>query len=145
VTVLSLSLSDLTSVWQLYFGLFFIAVIAFAPGGITGLLMMHRPLVRTGQLGRVLPSYLIAFIPTLAMIIGLMLAIETIVHYNVNADEDPHIRAFGIPFNAASPVTWIVSAVLLVGGFFVARLTWKRVARAWDEASTAARETAVAA
>ena len=33
VTVLSLSLSDLTSVWQLYFGLFFIAVVTFAPGG----------------------------------------------------------------------------------------------------------------
>jgi branched-chain amino acid transport system permease protein len=36
VTVLSLSLSDLTSVWQLYFGLFFIAVVAFAPGGSQG-------------------------------------------------------------------------------------------------------------
>src|SRR6476469_2075373 len=34
VTVISLSLSDLTSVWQLYFGLFFIAVVTFAPGGI---------------------------------------------------------------------------------------------------------------
>ena len=42
VTVLSLSLCDLTPVWQLYFGLLFIAVVMFAPGGITGLLMMHR-------------------------------------------------------------------------------------------------------
>ena len=46
VTFLSLGLSDLTQVWQLYFGLFFIAVVMFAPGGITGLLMKHRPLLR---------------------------------------------------------------------------------------------------
>jgi branched-chain amino acid transport system permease protein len=55
VTILSLGLSDLTTVWQLYFGLIFIAVVMFAPGGITGLLMMHRPLLRNGMLGRVIP------------------------------------------------------------------------------------------
>jgi branched-chain amino acid transport system ATP-binding protein len=50
VTFLSLGLSDLTPVWQLYFGLIFIAVVVFAPGGITGLLMMHRPLLKAGTL-----------------------------------------------------------------------------------------------
>jgi branched-chain amino acid transport system permease protein len=144
VTLMSLGLSDLTSVWQLYFGLFFIAVIAFAPGGMTGLLMMHRPLIRAGVLSRVIPSYLVAFVPTLAMVIGLMLAIETTVHFSVNPDEDSHIRAFGIPFNAASPVTWMVSALLIVGGFFVARWTWTRVGQSWDEASSAAREKSLA-
>jgi len=140
VTLLSLSLSDVTTVWQLYFGLFFIAVVMYAPGGITGLLMMHRPLIKGGTIGRVLPSYLVALVPTLAVVIGLMLAIESIVHHTVNAGEDPNIRAFGIPFNAASPMTWLVSAVLIVAGFVVARLTWARVVRAWDEALTAARE-----
>ena len=43
-------LSDLTEVWQLYFGLMFIAVVMFAPGGIAGLMMMHRPLVTRGTL-----------------------------------------------------------------------------------------------
>src|ERR1700728_1182419 len=100
VTFLSLSLSDLTPVWQLYFGMIFIAVVLFAPGGITGVLMKHRPLVKAGTLGQVLPSYLIAFVPTLAMVAGLMLAIETIVHYTVNSDEDPKTKAFGIQFDA---------------------------------------------
>jgi len=139
VTLLSLGLSDLTSVWQLYFGLFFILVVAFAPGGITGLLMMHRPLIRGGTLGKVIPSYLIAIVPTLALLIGLMLGIECIVHHTMNATEDPNIKAFGIPFNAASPLTWAVSLVLIIGGFLAARMTWKRVALAWDDALTAAR------
>ena len=140
VTVLSLTLSDLTPVWQLYFGLFFIAVVTFAPGGITGLLMMHRPLLKSGTLGKVLPSYLIAFIPTLALVAGLVLAIETIVHHTVNPGDDPNIKAFGMSFNASSPITWIIALFLIVGGFFVARETWRRLARAWDDALTAAHE-----
>src|SRR5436305_2047257 len=115
VTILSLGLSDLTTVWQLYFGLFFIAVVTWAPGGITGLLMMHRPLLKAGTLTKVLPSYLIAFLPPLAMIAGLMLAIEIIVHYTVNPGEDSHIKAFGIPFDAASPFVRGVAGILLIG------------------------------
>lgn len=145
VTLLSLGLSDLTTVWQLYFGLLFIAIVMYAPGGITGLLMMHRPLIRGGTLGKVLPSYVVAFVPTLALVIGLMLGIESVVHYTMNSMDDPNIKAFGIPFNAASPVTWAISLVLVVGGFLIARMTWKRVAQAWDEALTAARAKELAA
>jgi branched-chain amino acid transport system permease protein len=135
VTLLSLGLSDLTQVWQLYFGLIFIIVVLFAPGGITGLLMMHRPLLKAGALGRVIPSYLLALVPTVAMVVGMMLIIETVVHYSVNPGEDSHIKAFGVPFDAASPALWGLAAVLAIGGFLVARLTWTRVGRAWDEAA----------
>ena len=41
VTWLQVMLSDLTDVWQLYFGLLFIGVVMFAPGGIAGLVMLH--------------------------------------------------------------------------------------------------------
>ena len=140
VTVLSLSLSDLTAVWQLYFGLFFIAVVTFAPGGITGLLMMHRPLLRGGTLGKVVPYYLITFIPTLAMVTGLVLVLETIVHHSVNPGDDPNIKAFGMSFNASSPITWAVALFLAVAGYFVARITWRWLAMAWDEALTVARD-----
>jgi branched-chain amino acid transport system permease protein len=145
VTLLSLGLSDLTQVWQLYFGLIFIVVVMYAPGGVTGLWMMHRPLLKAGTLTRVLPSYLIALVPTLAMIAGLILSIETTVHYTVNPGDDPHIRAFGVSFDAASPYIWAAAAVLLIGGFLVARQTWIRVAQAWDDASGTARDKGIAA
>jgi branched-chain amino acid transport system permease protein len=145
VTFLSLGLSDLTPVWQLYFGLIFIAVVVFAPGGVTGLLMMHRPLLKAGNLTRVLPSYLVALVPTLAMIAGLILSIETIVHYTVNPGDDSHIKAFGVSFDAASPYIWAMAAIFLIGGFLVARITWSRVGHAWDEATSAARERGMAA
>ena len=139
VTILSLGLSDLTQVWQLYFGLIFITVVMFAPGGITGLLMMHRPLLRAGTLTRMLPSYLIALVPTLAMVAGLMLAIETTVHYTVNPSDDSHIKAFGVGFDAASPYIWAMAAILLIGGYLLARKAWTRVGHAWDDATSAAR------
>src|ERR1700745_328495 len=125
VTLLSLGLSDLTQVWQLYFGLIFIAVVLFAPGGITGLVMMHRPLLKGGTLPKVIPSYLIALVPTLTMVAGLVLSIETIVHYTVNPGDDPHIKAFGVGFDAASPYIWALAAVLLIGGFLGARKPWQ--------------------
>ena len=145
VTFLSLGLSDVTPVWQLYFGLIFIAVVMFAPGGLTGLLMKHRPLLKAGTLTRVLPSYLVALVPTLAMVAGLMLAIETIVHYTVNPGDDSHIRSFGVSFDAASPFIWTIAAILMIGGFRVARITWIRVAQAWDDALGDARQKGIAA
>jgi len=145
VTFLSLGLSDLTQVWQLYFGLIFMVVVLFAPGGITGLLMMHRPLIRAGTLLKVLPSYLFALAPTLAMIAGLVGTIETIVHYTVNPGDDSHIKAFGVGFDAASPLVWGLSAVLLIGGYAVARTTWRWIGRAWSEATTLARDKGGAA
>jgi branched-chain amino acid transport system permease protein len=98
-----LALSDLTAVWQLYFGLFFIAVVMFAPGGITGLLMKHRPLVRAGTLFTVLRAYLVALVPTLTMIAGLILAIEIVVQHTVNAGEDPNTKAFGADSSGYQP------------------------------------------
>jgi branched-chain amino acid transport system permease protein len=145
VTFLSLGLSDLTQVWQLYFGLIFIVVVLFAPGGITGLVMLHRPLVKAGSLTKVLPSYLIATAPTLAMIAGLILSLETIVHYTVNPGDDSHIKAFGVNFDAASPYIWAMAAILLLGGYLVARKTWTRVGHAWDNATGVAREKGIAA
>jgi branched-chain amino acid transport system permease protein len=144
VTILSLGLSDVTPVWQLYFGLIFIAVVMYAPGGLTGLIMMHRPLIRAGTLGKIVPSYAVAFLPTLAMVAGIILVIECIV-YAAHGDGNPNIRAFGVPFNAASPITWGLALVLLVGGFFVAHKTWTRVAHSWDDALVVAREKGLAA
>jgi len=138
VTYLQLGLTNLTSVWQLYFGIIFIGIVMFSPGGIAGLLMMHRPLVRAGTLSTVIPSYLVAIVPTAALACGVILVIETIARYS-GGDGNP-INLFGIAFNPVSPVTWVVAAVLVVVGFFVARLTWRRIAEAWDRAATVARD-----
>ncbi|HLG80250.1 MAG TPA: branched-chain amino acid ABC transporter permease [Bradyrhizobium sp.] len=140
VTYLQLGLTNVTTVWQLYFGIIFIGIVMFAPGGIAGLLMMHRPLVRAGSLAMVIPSYLVAALPTLALALGVILSIETVARYTASQGEGNIINLLGVPFDATKPVTWAVAAVLVVGGFLIARLSWRRVAEAWDRAATIARD-----
>src|SRR5260370_13918618 len=43
VTYLQIMLSDVTEIWQLYFGLLFIAMVMFAPQGIAVWLLMDLP------------------------------------------------------------------------------------------------------
>ncbi|MDE1936553.1 branched-chain amino acid ABC transporter permease [Bradyrhizobium sp.] len=140
VTYLQLGLTNITTVWQLYFGIIFIGIVMFAPGGIAGLLMMHRPLVRAGSWPVVIPSYLLAALPTLVFALGIILSIETVAHYTASEGEGNIINLFGVPFDATAPTTWAVAALLFVGGFLIARLTWRRVADAWDRAATIARD-----
>jgi hypothetical protein len=47
-----------------------------------------------------------------------------VVQHTVNAGEDPHTKAFGVHFNAASPLIWFLAGALIIGGFGVARRTW---------------------
>jgi branched-chain amino acid transport system permease protein len=138
VTYLQLGLTNVTSVWQLYFGIIFIGIVMFAPGGIAGILMMHRPLLRARTLGTVIPSYLVAAIPTLALALGIILVIETLARNSTGSGDV--INLFGLSFNPAAPATWAVAAVLLVGGYLASRLTWRRITDAWDNAATAARD-----
>src|SRR6201994_2344024 len=101
VTYLQLGLANVTTVWQLYFGIIFIGIVMFAPGGIAGILMMHRPLIRAGTLRMVIPSYLVAVIPTLALAVGVTLSIETVAR--ASASDGNVINLLGIPFTAKSP------------------------------------------
>src|ERR1700754_3833537 len=110
VTYLQLGLTNVTSVWQLYFGIIFIGIVMYAPGGVAGLLMMHRPLVRAGTLATVIPSYLVAVVPTVALACGFILTIETVAR-NHGGRGNP-INLSGIAFAPASPVTWVTAAVL---------------------------------
>ena len=88
----------------------------------------------------VLPAYLIAVVPTILFACGVILTIEVLAAYSQGNAASSTIHIFRIPFEAANPMTWLVAAVLTVGGFFVARMTWRGVAAAWDRAMMAARE-----
>src|ERR1700742_1691940 len=109
VTYLQLGLTSVTSVWQLYFGIIFIGIVMFAPGGIAGLLMMHRPLIRAKTLGMVIPSYLVAAIPTLALAVGVTLAIETLARYTDSQGESNVINLLGLQLDATKPTTWLIA------------------------------------
>jgi branched-chain amino acid transport system permease protein len=144
VTWLEVMLSDLTDVWQLYFGLLFIGVVMFAPNGIAGLLTMHAPLWRERAykpLWRLMLSYLIALVPALAMVVGAIVIIEMTYHRSVKASEGATISLFHLTLDTTSVTPWIAAIMLLGGGFLLLRRTRPIVGAAWHHAVLAAQAT----
>ena len=139
MTALQISLSDYTGAWQLYVGLMFVLMVMYAPLGLAGLLLMHRPLISAGVLSRLLPSYALAAVPALALFAGAVLVIETAHHLLVKASDGPAMRVFWINYDANSPVAWTVFAGLIAAGFLAFRRTWPVVSGAWHEATLEAR------
>lgn len=140
ITLLQISLSDVTNAWLLYLGIFFILLVMYAPGGIAGLLMMHAPLLRAGVLGRLVPAYLLALGPGLVFFAGIVLTVETAYWLSLHAAaEGPLVRALWMGFDATSPLNWLIILAVLGGGFALFRMTWPRVTAAWADAMHAAR------
>jgi branched-chain amino acid transport system permease protein len=113
-------------------------MVMFAPGGIAGLILMHEPLWHAGAyralFGRLIPAYLLALVPGLVALIGLILVIEMTFRLMVKASEGTRMSFFSVPLDAAGAVAWTAAAVLLVGGFYLSRRTWPFVADAWQHA-----------
>jgi branched-chain amino acid transport system permease protein len=136
VTWLEVMLSDVTQVWQLYFGLLFILVVMFAPNGIAGLLMMHEPLWQARAwrpMLRLALTYLVALLPALVLLTGVILIIEMTYRVSVEASGTT-FAPFGIPLDAATATPWVAAVLLVAGGFWVFRLTWPVVGAAWHDA-----------
>jgi len=138
VTYLQVMLSDLTEIWQLYFGLLFIAMVMFAPGGIAGLILMHEPVWHAGAYRtlflRLVPSYLLALVPGLMALIGAVLTIEMTFRLSVKAGEGTRMTFLHVPLDAATALPWTAAAVLLIGGFYGLRATWPVIGSAWQAA-----------
>jgi branched-chain amino acid transport system permease protein len=139
VTYLQVMLSDVTAIWQLYFGLLFIVIVMFAPNGIAGLLAMHQPLWRAGVLHRLVPAYLVGLAPLAVMTLGAILAIEMAHRFAARASDGPDMTFLRIPLDVTRPLPWLVAAAMTIGGLLLFRRTWPYVASAWNEATIAAR------
>jgi branched-chain amino acid transport system permease protein len=134
ISFLQITLSDVTSAWQLYFGLLFIVVVLFSPGGVLGWIMLHEEVVRRGEVWRLLPSYGLTAVPIAAGLAGLIMLIELAHRVLVEGQsEGTAMRLFGVATNAASFMPWLIAVVLLVIGLIGGRLAWPFVTAAWND------------
>ena len=135
VSYLQVMLSDVTDVWQLYFGLLFIVMVMFAPQGLAGLLAMHRPLWGRRALQQVAVAYSLALVPALIMLAGAALLIEMTYRLAVKAAEGVAMTFLTVPLSADHPIPWLSAGALSIGGFTLFRLTWPLIAAAWAAAA----------
>src|SRR5690625_177722 len=70
ITYLATSLSTFTEAWLLYFGLLFVLMVMFAPSGLAGIVMQHRPIWQARQAYRLLVPYLVCAVPIAILFFG---------------------------------------------------------------------------
>ena len=134
ISFLQITLSDVTSAWQLYFGLMFIGAVLYAPEGVVGWIQMHRRAVRSGEAWRLAPAYALVAPAFVAAGGGAIMLIELANRQLALArSEGSAMRLFGFDVDASTALPWIVAALLFVLGVLVVRLLWSKVGDAWGD------------
>jgi branched-chain amino acid transport system permease protein len=127
------ALSGYTKAWLLYLGLFFMLMVMFAPGGIASLVMMQLQLIARKRFGRIAPHYLAAGASGLLLLAALVLTVEMTYKVSVDSADGTLMALFGVEFDAAAALPWVVAIGLWSVGGSLFNAARKRVARVWGE------------
>jgi branched-chain amino acid transport system permease protein len=144
VTYLQTMLSDYTNVWQLYFGLFFIATVMFAPGGLAHIVMIHRAPLRAGTFWRLIPSYILLLAAISIFGAGIVMTIEMANHVMTRAAEGAVITFFGFGLDTKDWHAWILPLAGLAIGGLALRGVFRPLSSAWDRALSGANAKGLA-
>jgi branched-chain amino acid transport system permease protein len=132
VTLLQSALSNYTQAWLLYFGLFFLVIIMFSPGGIANLVTMHKPAWKARLLPRLFPSYAVAAVAGSVMMLGFFALIEMIYHYEAKESVNKAFSFFGVELDPSKASAWIGTLAVFAIGIALFYGARKLVRRAWD-------------
>ncbi|MDM0071313.1 branched-chain amino acid ABC transporter permease [Variovorax sp. J31P207] len=127
-------LSELSKAWQLYFGLVFVFMVMFAPGGIASLVMMNLRVAKFGKFKQFWPLYgglLVAIIP---VVIGAAALIEMIYHIQLNSALGPNLPFMGVSLDTSGVASWLGASLILVVGLVALEFARRRFVRAWGTA-----------
>jgi len=135
LTLLQTVLSNHTELWLLYVGLLFVLTVMFVPSGLTGLIMMHEPALRTGRLPNLARPYLVAGIPLLVALAGGVAVLEMLHHFNNAPVGDTVAHVFGMAVDTHNPANWAVAIAVTVFGAYATVRATPQVREAWSEAN----------
>jgi branched-chain amino acid transport system permease protein len=130
VTFLQSALSSYTQAWLLYFGLFFVIMVMFSPGGLASLVMLHAPAWRARLLPRLLPSYAVAALALAVLFAGGVAVVEMI--YHMETDAGKAFRLFGVAVDVTQTAPWLVAGLVFFAGLALFTLSLRPVRRAWE-------------
>ncbi|WP_136418948.1 branched-chain amino acid ABC transporter permease [Herbaspirillum sp. ST 5-3] len=137
---LTVMLSEYTTAWQLYLGVFFILIVMAAPGGLASILMMNLRVAKYGRFGRIWPHLCAVCAMAGVAFLGIVMMIEMLYHLTLESANGTAMKLFGFQVDTAAPSGWFAAAVLLaVGGFGFWRAR-KSFQHAWGEVSTEIEE-----
>jgi branched-chain amino acid transport system permease protein len=134
VTFIQSALSSYTLAWLLYFGLFFLVMILFAPGGIASLITLHKPAWEVSQVRRLVPSYIGAGLAGAVLLLGVIALVEMTYQVETKAEQSGTMMSlFGVSFDAGTVMPWVVSLCILFVGALLLWIASRFVRASWTE------------
>lgn len=135
ITLLQMALGTLTDAWQLYSGLIFVAMVLWAPNGISGIIGSHAPILRGGLGGRLLAAYLALLPAALVMLAGIIGLAELAYRLQAVRGGGKPGHLFGLAVSPTTPWQWLIPlALFLFGAALLSRLA-PGARAAWQEAA----------
>ncbi len=130
----SVLLSELSKAWQLYFGLVFVFMVMFAPGGIASLIMMNLRVAKFGKFNRFWGLYGGLLLAAIPVVIGAAALIEMIYHIQLNSALGPTLNFFRVPLDTSGVASWLGAIAILAVGLAVLEVVRRRFVRVWGQA-----------
>jgi branched-chain amino acid transport system permease protein len=128
LTLLFSGLSGLTDIWYLYTGIVFMAIVLFAPQGLTGLAVNIVQKIRQDTGRTMLQSYALCSLGFVSVMVGLVGLCE-MTYFLKNPLVTPEdLVLFGLSVNPYGAVAWAGFACLLLSGIWLARVSGKKLA-----------------
>jgi branched-chain amino acid transport system permease protein len=131
VSFLQSALSSYTQAWLLYFGLFFVVMVLFAPGGVASLIVLHGAPLRHGLWPRLMPGYMAAGAALALLLAGLIGLVEMLYHVERGEDIATAFRLFGLQADVHRPASWFVAGLAMLLGLALLRPAIALVQKGW--------------
>ena len=126
------ALSGVTKAWLLYLGLFFCAMVLYAPGGVASLLLAQIGVIRAGKFGRLVAPYAAGAAACALALCGLIGVVESVYRLS-DSTQGTKMALAGMQLDAAQPGIWITSTLLLAAGLVALRLAARFISSRWAE------------
>ena len=131
-------LSAWTKAWLLYLGLGFVLVVAYAPGGLAGVLAPQLRLARSGRLLPLLPWYGALAACGLVALWGMALAIEMLYHQQLHVASGSAFAFLGLALDTTTRGSWLTALGLFLAGGLPCAWVYPRCAARYVQARAAA-------
>jgi len=127
----AVALSDYTKAWQFYLGVFFVAMVMFAPGGVASLILTNLRVMKHRLFGRLRDPYAGVLLSGLVLLAGVVMVVEMSYHLTLNFAAGSRMRLFGFEVDSAAPGIWLLALGVLAAGALGFEVMRRRFAREW--------------
>ena len=112
----AVALSDYTKAWQFYLGVFFVAMVMYAPGGVASLILMNLRVMKYRLFGRLRDPYVGVLLTGAVLLLGVVMVVEMSYHLTLNFAAGSTMKLLGFQVDSAAPEVWVLAAGVLLAG-----------------------------